>query len=1769
MIKNYTKTIGVLSLFLVAFVSSQAQAVIPCDQRLISNIDFTYTGGTAPTRWDMSQIDASGFTIDQGAYAYVPSGNFSNQNTDYQNNNSNLNTTRQYAIVKNPKDLNTTQYADIPTDGMIVINPKQGENDQYAMFQVGGLKPGNTYKVEIKMWNVLSMPYPSSVTNNCHNWCNPNDQINILWEGNGNNAHDGQGSMTWSGTNGTNQGWSAWKQQTPNVFKPTVNGSYAVFTGTMQLGNETSGFTFTFSKQTNNNFPIVLGIDYIKIYGCQEEAIVTNTGVIDGGKVCETSSLTLTAQGLGAAGSAYTWTETINGVTTTLPGTGKSITVTTPAGKGTKVTYKAQGEWSSKTIMVETQLCCYDVGDRMVVLEYDFPIINQSGCANTNRGWLNPTGDVRIDPQYAFTCTGNIPDDAGGKIPGYAIIKTTANGSLAGDTHWPGWNGKDGTFDKILTEHTAGYTGKTGTGMLAVNASGKPGIFFEYDLPASAICDDGASYQFSAWYASADPSGSDACNIEFQLIDKSSNTVVEKTSTGKFGFNGTGGDWNDVKAGKKARWQQTTLVFTTAPNKTYMLRLVNNGAGVSGNDVLIDDILITKCSPKIDFFPNGFAPSAIEAEVCSTDPVKFKIEVPENAATPNGSFSDLFPTNPTLYFQLQVCDNYNEITSTGTWTSIGSYQISAAPYGVVPTFDITPEDASKWYRVKITDNPSTVVTTNPLSTVCGVLEFYTRMFKIKKTAPNISVAEKTISECSGKQIDLVGKTTETGTDILWGWAKKVTSGDSIISGGGSLNNTGSKTYSIASGSTSDSGTYYFKIQKGTCEVKDSVKVTITSALSVTPGADQGRCGTGTVTFTATGSGSTGMIYWYTNDTDATPLDSISPWTTPSISDTTSYYVAYKEGGCSSDRVKVTANINPNPTMKINNAAAYTKEICDGASETLTASGSTTIVTYAWTPNTDIDADNVASVTATPTTTTTYTVTGTDSNGCTGTATAKITINPLPAKPGVGSPTEKCYDGTAITGTATGATGESFKWYTTETGTTTTTAPSVTGTANATTTATASAWAAAVSDKGCESTGRTEITVTINPIPTITPTPAGTTEVYTSESITLTGTPTGGVWTKSSSDQGDVTITDINVSAGTVDVAGVHSGNVKITYTVNSCSKTFDLKVLSLSVGNPETKDFCPGDNIKLEASGNKILKYCWYKQGSGTPLNHDDPGLTDISDTAGLTKDLGILTAADDNTIWVFRAYNGTEWKEQKFTLKKKQNYTFSVTPNSPAKALACLNDPTKIVATNTSGATYTWTGNGTASGNEFTLNTSAAGTGAIKVKGIAPNYCESAEISVTYIVNNLKLVPKGTWDAYVCKGSAATPFEVDTTGTGQLHGAQCEIVWEAKAASESNWTEVAKNTLTYTASPSEITSYRVIARTKDGSNIICTKMTTVHVMDVIEVTFDKKEKTYNSCIDQNVILEGNTGNGTSWQWEDDGGTILSPESTNKADWNFTVAPNVKTDYYFVAFYGQCSAKQKHTVNVFNLKLGIDDDFVYRCPGDTITLKADTIGTGSIKNFNLTWRQRPADDLDSVPTLVSRSLKTEVRPIENTTYIVYVRNGDCEQKDSLTVLMHSVPTIDAILLDVPKAAQIEVSGGEEPYRYIMDNSTDTLHIKFFDNLKISYHTVYVIDDNNCKTSKRFYINEVPLIFPPQFTPNDDSQNDKWEIKNLSAYSKITLEIFDRYGRQVAKITDPYESWDGKSKDGKILPSDDYWYVLHIEETKKDYVGHFTLINLKN
>ena len=296
-------------------------------------------------------------------------------------------------------------------------------------------------------------------------------------------------------------------------------------------------------------------------------------------------------------------------------------------------------------------------------------------------------------------------------------------------------------------------------------------------------------------------------------------------------------------------------------------------------------------------------------------------------------------------------------------------------------------------------------------------------------------------------------------------------------------------------------TYYVESSTNGCESSRTAVTVTVNAIPPAPAAQTfTTCYGSSATLSAGPTLTSGTYQWYTTISGGIPFATGNAYTTPVLTNSTTYYVLATNGGCSSPRTPINVTVNPSvPAPSVPGAI-----ICSGTSANLTASGSVGS-TYNWyssaTSPTAI-ASGASYTTPALTATTIYYVQMTLANGCISPrGTAKVTVLPPPAA--ITAPGATICSGSSAVLTASVSSG-GYAWYDAAVNgnQVSTTRVFVTPTLTATTTY----YLAATNANNCSST-LTPIKVTVNPEP-LPPIPVATNPASTCPGTTATLMVTG-------------------------------------------------------------------------------------------------------------------------------------------------------------------------------------------------------------------------------------------------------------------------------------------------------------------------------------------------------------------------------------------------------------------------------------------------------------------------------------------------------------------------------------------------------------------------------------------------------------------------------------------------------------------------------------
>ncbi|MFH2141781.1 MAG: gliding motility-associated C-terminal domain-containing protein [Bacteroidota bacterium] len=242
------------------------------------------------------------------------------------------------------------------------------------------------------------------------------------------------------------------------------------------------------------------------------------------------------------------------------------------------------------------------------------------------------------------------------------------------------------------------------------------------------------------------------------------------------------------------------------------------------------------------------------------------------------------------------------------------------------------------------------------------------------------------------------------------------------------------------------------------------------------------------------------------------------------------------------------------------------------------------------------------------------------------------------------------------------------------------------------------------------------------------------------------------------------------------------------------------------------------------------------------------------------------------------------------------------------------------------------------------------------------------------------------------------------------------------------------------------------------------------------------------------------------------------------------------------------------------------------CSGDTITI----YGYGQAPGQFAFW----TTDISQPDTIMLDSMT--ISPTSQVTYYYFVWDSICYDVDSVVILTH--PTVgieagDSITIFHDQSIQLYAIGGGDTVTYLwvpetgLDNPDVANPIASPDQTTIYY--VYITTPTGCVEFDSVKVTVIPrVIIPTGFTPNGDGINDTWVIDNLSFFSDVLVEVYNRWGEKLFMYAgsgagyeyDVSKQWDG-TYNGKQVPVGTYYFVidLHNENNVKPITGPLTIM----
>lgn len=186
---------------------------------------------------------------------------------------------------------------------------------------------------------------------------------------------------------------------------------------------------------------------------------------------------------------------------------------------------------------------------------------------------------------------------------------------------------------------------------------------------------------------------------------------------------------------------------------------------------------------------------------------------------------------------------------------------------------------------------------------------------------------------------------------------------------------------------------------------------------------------------------------------------------------------------------------------------------------------------------------------------------------------------------------------------------------------------------------------------------------------------------------------------------------------------------------------------------------------------------------------------------------------------------------------------------------------------------------------------------------------------------------------------------------------------------------------------------------------------------------------------------------------------------------------------------------------------------------------------------------------------------------------VYTGTTDCSDENSFLVTIESTVTVDTIddvsqcesylLPTLTYGNYFTEPAGQGTELFAGDSiaASQTVYIYFeLGTCSDENSFVVTIDPSECEEEPT---DTCELKFPKFFTPNNDGNNDRFQVMENPCSEEGNIQIYDRYGALLFQTDTSGNGWDG-NLNGNPLPETDYWYQFVNAENGQVSTGHFSL-----
>lgn len=239
---------------------------------------------------------------------------------------------------------------------------------------------------------------------------------------------------------------------------------------------------------------------------------------------------------------------------------------------------------------------------------------------------------------------------------------------------------------------------------------------------------------------------------------------------------------------------------------------------------------------------------------------------------------------------------------------------------------------------------------------------------------------------------------------------------------------------------------------------------------------------------------------------------------------------------------------------------------------------------------------------------------------------------------------------------------------------------------------------------------------------------------------------------------------------------------------------------------------------------------------------------------------------------------------------------------------------------------------------------------------------------------------------------------------------------------------------------------------------------------------------------------------------------------------------------------------------------------------DTSICENSTAILGNILNINspgITYSWAPAATLNN---------PNAPRPIASpgltsTTYTVTINATGCPPKiDQVTVSVIPTPPVNAGNdTTIMEGENVTLNGSGATYYYWAPINSLTYPNTAHPDAEPVVTTTYTVTGTdptykcyNSDTVRITVIKSDEIVIYNTITPNGDGNNDIWYMGNIQKYPNNVLELYNRYGKLVYRVSPYLNDFEG-TVSGQELPAATYFYELNLGDGFGKKHGTLTIV----